>query len=89
MVNKAYGTHVLTGQGMKYKCCYVMLQLHKTSLRTHLIYSLEFWSLQYGEDVGMLESDERRLTRMLPKLKDFSYKERRYRLGLISLEGSS
>ena len=63
-----------------------MLQLHRTLVRPHLEYSVQFWSPHYQKDVEALERVQKRFTRMLPGMEGISYEERLEKLGLFSLE---
>jgi len=47
---------------------------------------MQFWSPHYQKDVEALESEQRRFTRMLPRLKGVGYEEGLNKLGLFSLE---
>eukprot|EP00061_Rhincodon_typus_P012832 g38819.t1 len=75
------------GRGIEYKGREVMLQLYKTLVRPHIEYWVQFWSSHYQKDMNALEKVQKRFTRMLPGMGEFSYEERLDRLGLFSLEG--
>ena len=60
--------------------------LHRTLVRPHLEYCVQFWSPHYWKDVGALERVQKRFTRMLPGLEDISYEEMLDKLSLFSLE---
>ena len=60
--------------------------LYCTLVRPHLEYAVQSWQLYYRKDIDELEKVQRRMTRLIPELKDLPYEERCKRLGLTTLE---
>ncbi len=65
----------------------IILPLYNSLVRPHLQYAVQFWSPHLAKDIAKLEAAQRRATKIIPSLRNKSYKERLARLKLLfSLE---
>ena len=62
----------------------MIILIRKALVRPHLDYALQFWSLYYRMDIILLELVQRRMTKMIEEIRNFSY-ERRLKLWKLHL----
>ena len=73
------------GRAFEYKSEKVILTLFNSLVRPHLEYCVQFWSPYYRKDIDKLERVQRKVTKMIPRLRNKPYDERLKELGLFSL----
>ena len=59
--------------------------LYKTLIRPHLEYATVVWSPFLKKDIFLIENVQRRATKLVKSIRNFSYEERMKRLGLPAL----
>ena len=64
----------------------VLLNLYKSLVRPHLDYAVQVWKPYLKKDINLMESVQRRMTRLIPGMKEKTYEERLKELNLMSLE---
>ena len=64
----------------------LIIHLHKAKVRPHLEYGIHVWRLYRNKDLDTLERKQRRATKIIPELRDLSYKEHLRECGLTNLE---
>ena len=60
--------------------------MYKAIVRPHLEYCIQAWSHYLRKDIDMLEKIQRRVTKLIPGLRDLRYEERLKECGLTTLE---
>ena len=63
-----------------------ILILYKTYIRPHLEYNTQAWSPYTKKDIMLLEGVQKRVSKLVPKLKNLPYEDRLKSLGLTTLE---
>ena len=64
----------------------IILPLYESIVRPHLDYCMQAWRPHYRKDIDKLEKVQRRATRMVEGLGEYSYEDRLRILGLTTLE---
>ena len=72
--------------GPTYKEKSLILTLYKAIVRPHLEYCIQAWNPYLRKDIDMLEKIQRRVTKLIPGLRDQKYEERLKECGLTTLE---
>ena len=83
IANKLVG---FIGRSFTFKSEKIILTLYNSLVRPHLEYNVPFWSPYYKKDIEKLEKIQRRLTKLIPRLRNKSYDERLKELNLFTLE---
>ena len=60
--------------------------IYKTFIRPHLEFCIQAWSPHYIKDIEVLENVQKVATKLVPKLRKFSYSTRLRMLGITSLK---
>ena len=83
--NKANSVLGMLKRTFMYWNCDSLKTLYTTFVRPHLEYAASAWSPYLSKDIKILESVQRRATKLVPCLRTLSYEERLKRLGLSTL----
>ena len=73
------------GRSFEFKSEKIILTLYNSLVRPHLEYCVQFWSPYYRKDIDKLERIQRRVTKMIPRLRNKPYEERLKELNLFNL----
>ena len=73
-------------RNIKIRAPRIMSRLIKQLIRPHVEYAVQAWSPWLRRDIELLESVQRRATKMVTWLRDLPYEERLRRLNLTTLE---
>ena len=64
----------------------LLFKLYLSLVRPHLDYAVQFWCPYYKMDINLLESVQRRMTKIIHNIRHLEYPDRLKVLGLHSLE---
>jgi hypothetical protein len=84
-ISKANRILGLIWRVFEYKDPDTMIKLYKALVRPHLEYANQVWSPHLKKTIEAIENVQRRVTRMIPGLKNMSYEERLHKLKLPTL----
>ena len=85
VVKKANKVIGLIGRSFEYKSRDTILTLYNSLVRPLLEYCVQAWCPYYQKDIDKLERVQRRVTKMIPYLRNRSYEDRLKELNLFSL----
>ena len=73
-------------RNVSYKSKDVIRQLYNSYVRPHIEYCVQAWRPHLRHDIDMLESVQRRATKLIPSLKNMLYEDRLEELNMFSVE---
>ena len=73
-------------RNITYKEKSLIVPLYKAIVRPHLEYCIQAWNPHLRKDIDMLETIQRRATKLIPGLRDLRYEERLKECGVTTLE---
>ena len=83
--NKANRMLGFITRNLSYKSKEVIKKLYNAYVRPHLEYCIQVWSPYYRHDLDMLESVQRRATRLIPGFSRLEYRDRLKKLDMFSV----
>lgn len=83
--NKANKMLGIINRNVSYKSKEVITKLYSSYVRPHIEYCAQAWSQHSVGDLDLLESVQRRATRLIPSLEGMSYEERLKELNMFSV----
>lgn len=84
--NKANKMLGMINRNVCYKSKEVITKLYNSHVRPHIEYCIQAWAPHYRQDISLLESIQRRATKLIPSLKRLSYEDRLKDLNMFSVE---
>ena len=72
-------------RNFRYKNKELILPLYKSLVRPHLEHAVQFWSPHLRRDIDKMEKIQRRATKIIPEIRNHSYRQRIQELDLTSL----
>ena len=84
--NKANKMLGIINRGISFKSENIVRKLYTTYVRPQLEYCVQFWSPYLNKDIDLIESVQRRATKIIPSLRKLPYEERLKKLNLFSLK---
>ena len=73
-------------RNVRYKSKNVIRQLYNSYVRPHIEYCVQAWRPHLRHDINMLESVQKRATKLIPSLKNMLYEDRLEELNMFSVE---
>ena len=73
-------------KNVSYKSKYVIKSLYNSFVRPHLEYCVQAWRPHLRHDINMLESVQRRATKLIPEIRNKPYEERLKLLNMFPVE---
>ena len=84
--HKANAMLGMVSRAFTYKTKEVVLKLYKSLVRPHLDYCIQAWRPYKQKDIDLLESIQRRMSRIIPELRHLDYPSRLRILKITTLE---
>ena len=84
--NKANAMLGMINRAFTYKTKEVVLKLYKSLVRPHLDYCIQAWRPYKQKDIDLLESIQRRMSRIIPELRHLDYPSRLRILQITTLK---
>ena len=75
VVKTANKVVIFIGRAFEFKSEKIIITLYNSLVRPHLEYCVQFWSPYYRKDINKLDRIQRRITKMIPKLRNKPYDE--------------